>query len=186
MNTLRSGRLKVKMGYRVFLIIIIQEFEFGGLIFKSRPGFPTAKVKVCGSISASTPFSHVKQNASSFLSHTWWLRLRKRMLTMDAVREGLRSHVVCLRWLCAVLLLLFWDSIWCRSGLPSFSLKRNLALNSWFFCLHLPKAWITGMCQDTQLMLYSYSQDNGYLNHGCKRKRKRRQKKLWTFLLDHE
>lgn len=53
-----------------FFIIIIQEFEFGGLIFKSRPGFPTAKVKVCGSISASTPFSHVKQNASSFLSYT--------------------------------------------------------------------------------------------------------------------
>lgn len=41
---------------------LIQEFEFGGLTFKSRPGFPTAKAKVCGSISAFTPFSHVKQN----------------------------------------------------------------------------------------------------------------------------
>lgn len=57
-----------------------------------------------------------------------------------------RSPITCGMFkvtLCSVLLLLFWDSIWCRSGLPSFSLKRNLALNSWFFCLHLPKAWIT-------------------------------------------
>lgn len=62
----------MKTGRRgFFFIIIIQEFEFGGLIFKSRPGFPTAKVKVCESISASTPFSHVKQNASSFfIPHT--------------------------------------------------------------------------------------------------------------------
>lgn len=57
-------------GPQSFFLLLFKNLS--SLIFKSRPGFPTAKVKVCGSISASTPFSHGKQNASSFLSHTRW------------------------------------------------------------------------------------------------------------------